>query len=314
MTIVETPTRSGLRHEALFYGSDDEFVAASLPYLRDGLDRGDRLVAAVTRPNAALLRDALGADAGQVGFIDRDEWYRRPVVTVAGWQRLVDRTADGTRLRILGEVAFGDVPERQTSWTRYESALNELFAAAPAWIVCPYDTRTLPANLLADARRTHPVVGDPDPHVSDTYEEPRALLSNLPQPPPRVSGDPAVDMPLHDATDVGAARSAVRAAAATWSEQRREDLLLVVSEMAANALRHGRGRRRLRLWNLAGSLVCEVSDDGSGPPDPLAGYLAPARELPGGRGLWIAHQLCDEVAVDSGEHGASIWLTVTAPS
>lgn len=41
-------------------------------------------------------------------------------------------------------------------WKRYESVLNVAFATSSAWIVCPYDARELPAEVVADAERTHP--------------------------------------------------------------------------------------------------------------------------------------------------------------
>ena len=45
-----------------------------------------------------------------------------------------------------------------------------------------------------------------------------------------------------------------------------------------------------------------MRDAGSGLPDPLAGYLPPDRRRFSGRGLWLAHQLCDSVEIVS--HGA----------
>ena len=135
-----------LAHDAMFYGSDREFAAALTPFVRDGLAGGDAVVAAVTVANAGVLRDALGPDAAAVTFIDRDQWYQRPASTVAGWHGLVqDATSRGHRhVRLIGEVGFG-VEERHPTWTRYESAVNRVFADAPAWIVCPYDSRALPA-------------------------------------------------------------------------------------------------------------------------------------------------------------------------
>src|SRR3989337_563891 len=93
-----------LTHDAMFYGSDEEFVSALVPFVRTGLEHGDAVVAAITRSNIALLRDALGADAPTVAFIDRDEWYKRPAITVAGWQRLLAQaTARGhRRQRLIG--------------------------------------------------------------------------------------------------------------------------------------------------------------------------------------------------------------------
>jgi anti-sigma regulatory factor (Ser/Thr protein kinase) len=291
----------GLCHEALFYDSDATFRDAVLPFLHDGLADGDALVVAARTDNVTLLRDALGDDAGRVVLLDRDRWYRRPAVTLAGWTaQLAQARARGhTRLRIVGEVAFG-IPEKHRAWTRYESALNVLLADAPAWIVCPYDTRALPDRVLADAHRTHPVVRDRARRDSPGYLHPASLLPELVEPLPPVTGPPVLDRVLHDVTDLSAARQALRVVAAGWPDEPLDDLQLCVTEIAVNALRYGAGERRLRVWRDGDSVVCEVSDEGPGPTDPLAGYAAPARTGQGGRGLWIVRQLCDVVAVDGG--------------
>ncbi|MFI5843195.1 anti-sigma factor RsbA family regulatory protein [Catenuloplanes sp. NPDC051500] len=291
----------GLCHEALFYDSDATFCDALLPFVHDGLDEGDALVVAARADNVTLIRDALGTDAGRVVFLDRDQWYRRPAVTLAGWtaQLAQARTRGHARVRIVGEVAFGALDKHQ-AWTRYESAVNVLFADAPAWIVCPYDTRALPTQVLADALRTHPVVRDPARRDSPGYLHPASLLTELVEQLPPVTGLPLLDRVLHDVTDLSAARQALRVIAAGWPEELLEDLQLCVTEIAVNGLRHGTGERRLRVWRHGDSVVCEVTDEGPGPTDPLAGYAAPAGAGLGGRGLWIVRQLCDAVAIDGG--------------
>ncbi|MDP9795075.1 anti-sigma regulatory factor (Ser/Thr protein kinase) [Catenuloplanes nepalensis] len=304
---------TGLCHEALFYDSDVAYCDAVLPFLRDGLANGDALIAAVRADKLALLRDALGADATHVTFIDRDEWYRRPAVTIVGWRDQLARAQDRGhgRARIVGEVGFGGV-ERHRAWTRYESAINALLADAPAWIVCPYDVRALPGQVLADARRTHPLVRDPGRRDSPGYRPPATLLHELPEDLPPVTGAPLADLILHDVTELGAVRGTVRAAAAGWPADPLDDLLLVTTEIAVNGLRHGSGERRLRVWRADDTVVCEMSDDGPGLSDPLAGYGPPPDGSRGGRGLWIVRQLCDGVAVTTGTGGTSVRVAMTA--
>ena len=57
-------------------------------------------------------------------------------------------------------------------------------------------------------------------------------------------------------------------------DHRIEDVVLAIHELAANAVHHGAGAGRLRIWNLAGALHCQV-DDGrpafDGPAAPGAG-------------------------------------------
>jgi len=295
------PTSTTLTHDALFYNSDQDLVTALVPFVREGLERGDAVTAAVTRSNIALLCDALGADATAVSFIDRDEWYKRPASTVAGWQRLLAGAIErGHRyMRLIGEVGFG-ADERHPTWTRYEAALNQVFAQAPAWIVCPYDTRALPAALLGDARRTHPtVMAHPNRRDSDSYLPAEQFLRTVPEPMPTVAGPPAITMELKDDVAVARHSLATLMAAYGWSGLHRgDDLMLAMSEIAANSIRHGHEPRYLRIWVDGRRITCEVGDSGPGPEDPLLGYRPPNQALAGGRGLWIAQQLCDALAID----------------
>ena len=88
-------------------------------------------------------------------------------------------------------------------------------------------------------------------------------------------------------------RAAVAAHVATVADQRTVDtVVLIAHELASNAVRHGGGTGRLRLWSATGALYCEVSDGGSGLENPaLAGQTQPAPSQSGGRGLWIARRL-----------------------
>ncbi len=289
-----------LTHDALFYADDTEFTAALGPFIRDGLAHGDALICAVTRGNIEVLQAHLGGDADRLTFIDRDEWYRRPAATIAGWQRLLGEAMDAGHgyVRIVGEVAFGEA-DRHPTWTRYESALNELFAAAPAWIVCPYNTRTLAPQVLSDAMRTHAGVFDPVRRPSDDFQPTRELFAQITETLPEAMGALAVEVVIDDLTGLPPARQAVtRAAAATGAEpQRIEELQLVVSELVGNSLRHGAGKRRLCLWISEHSFTGEVTDEGDGFGDPLAGYQAPGTGTAGGWGLWLSQQLCDQLAI-----------------
>ena len=78
------------------------------------------------------------------------------------------------------------------------------------------------------------------------------------------------------------------------------ELVLVAHELASNAVRHGGGVGRLRLWRSGDSVRCEVSDSGPGLAKPHNGeYWQPAVDALGGRGLWLAYHLCDEFTITS---------------
>jgi anti-sigma regulatory factor (Ser/Thr protein kinase) len=87
--------------------------------------------------------------------------------------------------------------------------------------------------------------------------------------------------------------------------------LIVASELATNAVRHGGGRGRLRLWVADGRLYCQVTDSGRGLADVMAGIERPEPTAPGGRGLWISRQLVDEFAIDSGPDGTTARFAIS---
>ena len=101
-------------------------------------------------------------------------------------------------------------------------------------------------------------------------------------------------------------RSAVAAhgSALGLADGRVEDLVLVAHELATNAVRHGGGAGRLRLWRVDGSVFCEVTDAGAGFVFPSADRLRrPDLGAFGGRGLWIVVRLVDHMRVNSGNAG-----------
>ncbi|MGW8379346.1 ATP-binding protein [Streptomyces sp. ODS28] len=66
-----------------------------------------------------------------------------------------------------------------------------------------------------------------------------------------------------------------------------DEAALIVSELVTNAVRHGRGRCRLRITAQAGDLTVEVHDHGEGTP---RRQRADA-EREGGRGMALVHHL-----------------------
>lgn len=116
-----------------------------------------------------------------------------------------------------------------------------------------------------------------------------------------------------DNTGLIALRSAVAAHAAELglAAARRDELILLAHELASNAVVHGGGQGRLRLWAVDGRLYCEVSDGGPGlPPGLLSGGQQPPLGATGGRGLWLVRVLADDLDVRSGPEGSTITAMV----
>jgi anti-sigma regulatory factor (Ser/Thr protein kinase) len=118
-----------------------------------------------------------------------------------------------------------------------------------------------------------------------------------------------------DSQSLHALRSAVaaHAAAAGLGRQRVYDITAVAHELAANTIRHGPGRGRLRLWAADGLLYCQVSDDGAAPPGDRRPMADPGSWQPGtGHGLWLVGQVADKLTIDPGPAGVTVTVTFAA--
>src|SRR3954468_14306665 len=91
-----------LRHNALVYESQDDYVARSVAFLREGLQAGEGAVVAHTRPGLAVMREALGPDAASVTFVDVSSAYTRPARTLAAYHAVyADQLARTPSLRAV---------------------------------------------------------------------------------------------------------------------------------------------------------------------------------------------------------------------
>jgi anti-sigma regulatory factor (Ser/Thr protein kinase) len=87
------------------------------------------------------------------------------------------------------------------------------------------------------------------------------------------------------------------------------NFVLAVNEIATNAVRHGGGGGRVRLWRSGSDLWCEVADTGRGiPPGRTYGVNRPRPGHIGGWGLWLARHLCDRVDIETGGSGTRVLL------
>jgi serine/threonine-protein kinase RsbW len=84
---------------------------------------------------------------------------------------------------------------------------------------------------------------------------------------------------------------------------------LAVNEIVINAVTHGGGAVAVAVHTGPSSVAVEVSDQGSGIPDTVARELPPTDAI-GGRGIWLARQLCDELIIDNRDEGAVVRLAV----
>jgi anti-sigma regulatory factor (Ser/Thr protein kinase) len=298
--LVGSERPAGFRHEAFFYAGEEEFLAGTLPLIERALEQGQPVLVAVPPAKVRLLREGLDARAGCVAFLDMHELGRNPARIIPAWQQFLEEHAPSSESPLgIGEPVWpGRSAAELTECERHERLLNLAFAGSRSWrLLCPYDLDRLAANVIEAARDSHPYLGDADGSERNVrYRESdwpqRAFVGQVPEP-----GGPVQEIEF-DRSLLAQARSmvAARAARAGLASGRTQQLVLAVSELTGNSVRHGGGGGRLRIWQEGHTLLCEVRDDGH-IDVPLAGRLRPRPEQLTGRGLWLVNQLCDLVQI-----------------
>ena len=250
-----------VNHEALFYATDEEFADRLTPVLRDAVAAKQAAIAVTTEHRIELLRQRLDRSAPAVSFFDAARWYRSPGAALVNWRDALQR-ADS--LCGIGEVRFEGDADAIRRWTRYESLINRAFAGHPARIICPYNTRDLPNEILADARRTHPVtstLADRVPNAPHFGE--RELAAELVPAGTRAKVQQFSSVTVSGSNDLIDVRRSVRwqAYAAGLSADVVDDLLLAVSELLSSA----GAASTVRTARANGEWFCEVGSEPSTP-------------------------------------------------
>ena len=299
-----------VEHDLLVVDTDDELLAAAAAFLGEGRAAGDVMRAGLPGWVVAELAPGLP----EVSFRASEEPLRlREPDLIASIRRSAAECAP-RRLRLLGLVTAPE-PRSWDERRRCEAISNIAYRGSDISLLCLYDRRTTPAPALAAAEATHPHVRTGDGRSPNArYLDPRAFLDSLEVPDePLQRQDPV--LAVDAAPTLPDLRHAVGAALRGRAGDRdvEEDFHLAVSEIAANAFRHGRPPVSARLWASPDRLVCTVTDAGTGYRDASAGYLpAHGDDLSrGGMGLWLARKLCDHVDLSSGADGLTVRL-VTA--
>ena len=306
-------THEGYRHEAFLWRGDEEFLAGTVPFIREGVDAGQPVMAAVLPRRIDLLREALGAEASGVTFVDMTRLGANPARIIPAWREFTDGHAEaGQAVRGIGEPIWDGRRETELAECQLHEALLNMAVDldTPLWLLCPYDAGSLAEDVLAEAHRSHPVVVDGEVHRGSVAYGGAHHVATMFESDLTAVDIGASHLPFGPG-QLAAVRADVRtrAASAGLSPDQSADLALSVHEIAVNSVEHGGGGGDLRIWEAAGSLVFEVRDAGR-IADPMVGRRLPAWDEDGGRGLWLANQLCDLVQIRSGEAGTTVRIHV----
>lgn len=294
-----------MRHDAFFYGDDEQYVNGVAGFLGPALADGTPALVAVPGARLPLLRDRFAAADGAVRYLDMCRVGRNPARIIPTIRDALD-SRPGALLRFVGEPIWAQRSDEEiVEATRNEALLNRAFAHSPIEMLCPYDANALHPDVIADAERTHPHVAHSggrnasDAHIGSRL--PERCLATLPPPPPEV------DLLRFGRTELASVRAFVaeRAGAAGLARARADDAVLAANELAANSVRHGGGSGTLRAWAAGARLAVEVQDAGH-IMDPLVGRVRPARGASSSRGLWLVQQVSDLVQIRTGPDGTSV--------
>lgn len=162
-------------HVCVFFNSDDEKYRTLLPYIKDGIDGGDKSIH-LFDPDAIEAHlccmkeagiDTEGAAAtGQLEVLPWEKSYMvggsfdadRMVRTIEG---VMDKCCEeGYPLtRFIGGMEWALIDKPGVAQiVEYESKVNRLFARYDMVAICAYDLRRHKASVVMDILRTHPFV------------------------------------------------------------------------------------------------------------------------------------------------------------
>jgi MEDS: MEthanogen/methylotroph, DcmR Sensory domain len=300
---------SGLRHQCCLYGSDAEFVTMAVPFVGDGLARGEPVLVATTSANLELLRDAMGEEADNVDYAESAYFGRRPPQWAAAIHRYWDQHG-GSAVRVIAEPVWTGRSHREVeAWQRMEAGVNVVLADADIRLICPYDTRIVELGIVDDARRTHPefVTGSEIRPSADFMAPADFARTHATAGTEAVSGD----FYRFDG-DLGAVRRYVldKATPLLPDEDAVATFGIAVGESITYLLRNGISGLSVWVRPSAGRVVCTLRGDRPLPVQPFVGFRPPGQELADGDGLRLTNQICEWLDVSSDQTGCVVELAV----
>src|ERR1700730_4993559 len=162
-------------HLCSIYESSKERSDVAIPFIRIGLDRGEKCIYIADDGTEAVVRDAMQAEGidveralatdslvlekKEVAYLKHGSFDPEWMFTF--W---ADATAEAmsqgfSALRVTGETEWvlRGAPGLER-WMEYESRLTHMLAHLNCFALCQYNRRLFPPELVLDIIRTHPTV------------------------------------------------------------------------------------------------------------------------------------------------------------
>lgn len=305
----------GYRHEALVYRGAQGFLDAVLPFVREGIALGQPVLVAVIPARIAALRSALGADADLVEFVDMAVLGGNPARIIPAWRTFIERHQEsGLPVRGVGEPIWVGRRRCEIEESQFHEALLNLAICpdTPLWLLCPYDADALPADVLAEAHRSHPAIVESDSYRGSTtyggaYHVGALFGRELPEPT-----GPVRNLLVNGSNGPQVSDWVRRWAEASGVSARRSVRLASAVRRIAEAGVGDAGRSEvLQLWQDGSALIFQAHGS-SHLQDPMVGRRSNNQDGPFGQALRSANDTCDLVQVRSGANGTTVrvhtWL------
>src|SRR6267142_245215 len=162
-------------HFCSIYESPEEHYAVAIPFIRIGLDRGEKCIYIADDGTVGDVREAMQSDGIDVDraiasnalvLASKEDAYLEhgsfhPDWMFTFWKEATELAmSEGfSALRATGETEWvlrgGHGLER---WMEYESRLTHTLSESNCSALCQYNLRVFPPELILDVIRTHPVV------------------------------------------------------------------------------------------------------------------------------------------------------------
>jgi len=311
------------RHIVQFYQDDRDLVSQATRFLAAGLRDGEVVIVVATPPHRAAFDLAIGRMGVDLGsllalghYVALDAGEMLSAVASDGQPdarrfnervgALIDRaSATGRPVRVYGEmVAIMWQRGELLGAIRLEALWNEMGAHRPFSLYCAY-----PLAAIANAENLITTKRVCDQHSTLVTPTNYPVLRSEPTVPGGDAECSSFFVPVPLATQ--AVRSFVVDALTTWHRADLvEDVSLVVSELASNALVHASSPFRVSIQQRESVVRLAVHDTSDVPPVQRRG---PA-ELPGGRGMGIVSALSRSWGCDPVADGKVVWAELDKPS
>ena len=162
------------RHVCAFFGSSEEEYDTLLPFVRDGLERGERAFHILPSQNreghlerlrsagidvaAALGRRQLEVATPQETYLRGGRFNKDAMLAMVEEVLKTGTTLGFPLTRIIGHAeTVREDWSGLNEWIEYETRLNEVLPRYDDPVICTYDANLLNGSIAVDILRTHPV-------------------------------------------------------------------------------------------------------------------------------------------------------------